>query len=225
MIRTHARRLILCLVGLCPTVSGAETRICENELVTVESADASHLDAMCNASDRALALLQSCDLAPPDPVTVSVAEIEQPTCLGLFHCGEARIEVLSPALIAERRTETGVFKDIPPSRLFQSVIVHELSHAAMDNTPCPVDSCVATSEYFAYTLQLLDLSKEDRNTVVATDPPENRVTHDQINSMILFMAPDIFVQNVWGHVTGRGDICAQLRAVQDGIVVFDRFHP
>ena len=78
MIRTHARSLILCLVGLCPTVSGAETRICENELVTVESADASHLDAMCNASDRALALLQSCDLAPPDPVTVSVAEIEQP---------------------------------------------------------------------------------------------------------------------------------------------------
>lgn len=224
----HVRNIVLSLAVLWPATSSAEAQICENALITVKSPDAALLDVMCDASDRALALIDQCELIPPDPITITVADIQPASCLGLFHCGEARIEVLSPDLIEARRSETGVFKHIDASRLFQSVIVHELSHAAMDNTPCPVQNCLATSEYFAYTLQLLDLSKKERATVVGpepSEPSEDRIKHDQINAMILLMAPDIFVGNVWGHVTARGDICTQLRAVQDGIVVFDRFHP
>ncbi|WP_218588614.1 DUF6639 family protein [Marivita hallyeonensis] len=208
-----------------PAGAVAETRLCTNGLITVQSDTPTHLGAMCSASDRALSLMDECGLRKPAPVTISVSDLDPPTCLGLFHCGEATIEVLSPDMIEARRSETGVYSDIPADRLFESVIVHELGHAAMDQTPCPYGNCVATSEYFAYTFQLLDLSEEDRATVVPQAEQPVDVKRDQINSMLLFMAPDVFVRNVWGHVSSRGDICTQLRGVQDGIIVFDRFHP
>ena len=203
----------------------AETRMCANELVTAHSQDSSLLPAMCAASDRALALFDKCGLAPSGPVEITISELTGQSCLGLFHCGEARIEVLAPSAIDSQRSTIGVFNTLSTPRLFESIIVHEMAHAAMDQTPCPYDNCVATEEYFAYGAQLLDLSEQEREQVLRDETPASRITHDEINAFVLYMAPDIFVEKVWGHVSRSADVCGQLQRVQDGSLIFDRFHP
>lgn len=203
----------------------AETLVCDNGLATVDSHDPKHLPKMCTATDRALAVLDRCALQHPSHVQISVAELENKSCLGLFHCGEGRVEVLSPEEMALRRKDTGLFQHIPPERMFESVIVHEFAHAAMDQTPCPFDACAATSEYFAYSIQLLDFSDEELAPLEETTAEMPTVGYDEINLFIYFMAPSKFVEKVWAHVKERDSICAQLRRVQDGIVLFDKFHP
>lgn len=215
------------LLGLGVSSSAEEFR-CENGLVTIRNSPGALHPAICTASDRALSLLQSCDLKPPEPVEIQLSELSDKTCIGLFHCGEALIEVLPPEALDARRSAVGAFNGLPTPRLFESVIVHEIAHAAMEDVPCPYDSCVASSEYFAYSIQLLDLTEAERNLVVP--PPDNgteptRVTHDQVNALILYMAPDLFITKVWRHVTAKNDVCTQLKRVQDGTLVFDTFHP
>lgn len=223
------------LFGLASAVAAvstahAETQLCENGVVTAHSPQQNHLPLMCAAADRALTVFDQCALTPPTAIDIFVSDLSDQSCLGLFHCGEARIEVIAPDIIDTKRSDIGLFNPLTSERLFESVIVHEIAHAAVDLTPCPLASCVATSEYFAYTVQLLDLTEDERETVMASASaasalPADPVKHDEINAFLLYMAPDLFVDKVWRHVTGRGDPCLQLRRIQDGSLIFDRFHP
>ena len=222
------RTLALVLTCGATVPATAAERLCDNGVVTVSAEDDTLFPAMCTASDRALTLFEQCELDPPEPVKVSLSGLLDQTCLGLFHCGEAQIEVLPPDAIEARRSKIGILKALPTDRLFESVIVHEIAHAAMDNTPCPYENCVASSEYFAYSVQMMDLTDAERALVFPEnggDTPLERVKHDEINAMILYMAPDLFIEKVWRHITAKDDVCVQLHGVQDGTVVFDTFHP
>jgi hypothetical protein len=228
MVKLTYGKLAFAFVICFGASTAAEEMLCENGIVTVSASTDTYFPAMCTAADRALSFLESCDLRPPDPLTVSISDLQDQTCLGLFHCGEGQIDVLSPDGIDARRSSIGLFSALPTDRLFESVIVHEIAHAAMDNTPCPYQNCVTSSEYFAYSVQLSELSDAEREMVFPEadkNAPKKRVLRDQINAMILYMAPDIFIDKVWHHLMERGDVCTQLRGVQDGIIVFDVFHP
>lgn len=37
---------------------------------------------------------------------------------------------------------------------FESVILHELAHAALDDMPCSFPSCIVGQEYIAYAMQI-----------------------------------------------------------------------
>jgi hypothetical protein len=213
------------LFALVSASAFAGTMECDNGVAVVHSNSDPLLAQMCQASDDAIEVMTACGLTPPSHIEITVRSKILAECLGVFHCGENRIEVLSPQSLSTMRDQAGVFAHLSADRMFQSVIVHEMAHAAFDNTPCPYENCVATSEYFAYAVQILELSDQERLPIVELTEEKGKVSRDAINAFVLFMAPDRFVTSVWAHLSTRPDMCGYLQDVQSGITVFDRFHP
>ncbi len=209
---------LLALILALP--ASAET-LCEGTPVSV-SAPPAQTERLCRAVQAALPQLAACGLALETPVSITLADSLPGDCLGLYHCGEDRIELVSPEALSGQRRADGVFASLPDDRYFDSIVAHELAHAAHDARPCPSGLCLATSEYLAYNFQILGLTPEDRARVEATLDMRSPVSHDAVNAMILLFAPDAFAARAWAHLNQRADPCAYLRHVAAGDFTFDR---
>ena len=221
------KRVARIALGACLLASAihADTVHCENGLITVKAPSTAIARTVCENADASIAHFAACGLGSPPLQTVEIRETLDANCIGLFHCGEDRIEILSPSGLDAVRDGLELFGHIPTDRLFASVLHHELSHALYETRPCPFQSCIATSEYFAYTQQIAALVPEDRATIVARINPQVTRHRDMINAMILFMAPDRFVLASWAHFTDRPNACAYWTGLLDGATHFDQEHP
>ena len=219
-------RIVLILAALCagPAPLGADTSACPGTgVVTVDAgADA---PAICDAVARIRGQLASCSLTAPETVAVAVVPDLGEACLGIYHCGEARIEILPPAAYAGMQGDGGAFEMIGPEALFESVLRHELAHAALDEMPCPFDSCVVAQEYIAYGMQIMFLPEADRAAFEAADTREGPVPRDMLNPMILMMAPDVFARRAWQHLTEQDDPCGFIDRVARGEILLDMAPP
>ncbi|MDU8913095.1 DUF6639 family protein [Aestuariicoccus sp. MJ-SS9] len=220
------RAVLAVTLGVVSGFAQAGELACDNGIVQATAENADTAAAICAASDAALAQLGRCDLPMPKaPLSIVTQEDLGDNCVGLFHCGESLIEILPPEKLSEKRSELGLFQALSDERLFESVIQHEIAHAVYDRTPCPIDTCIASSEYFAYVVQIMALTDPERDAVLADLDETVQIGRDVINPFVLFMAPDRFALLSWQHISQRGDRCAYLRQVVDGSIVFDREHP
>lgn len=182
---------------------------------------------ICSLAERVRGQLASCNLTVPTPITVAFAPDLGLGCVGIFHCGQDRIEPLPPARYTEMR-ETGeivAFAALSPDAFFESVLRHEMAHAALDDMPCPFDSCIVAQEYIAYTMQIRFLPEDQRAAYEAENRHDGRVSRDTLNAFILQMAPDVFAHRAWQHLTERPDPCGFIGSVARGEVVLDFEHP
>jgi hypothetical protein len=163
----------------------------------------------------------------PTPVTIAVVPGLEEHCLGLYHCGEARIEILAPGAYPERRMtgDGAAFGPVSPEAFFESLLRHELAHASLEDMPCPFPSCIVGQEYIAYTMQVRFLPEADRIAFEAEAAVEGHVSPDILNPMILMMAPDIFAQRAWAHLSQRDDPCAFIGQIARGEVLLDYERP
>ncbi|WP_425070934.1 DUF6639 family protein [Sagittula sp. S175] len=198
---------------------------CAAGRVMIDAPNKTLADQACRAVMTSLAAFETCGLPPPPPLQLTVTPTLNADCLGLFHCGENQIEVLTPDALNAARPGLTVFGHIPGDRLFASVIHHELAHAVIDATPCPYGDCVATSEYFAYTQQIAALSDEDRARIEARIPLDAPPNRDSINPFMLYMAPERFILTALAHFRTRPDACATWQGIAEGIILFDKLHP
>jgi hypothetical protein len=203
----------------------AAQTLCPNGQVTVHSTDTALSDRVCLASDKAFALYETCEVSLSTPIAIHIRDHIANDCFGLFHCGQARIDVLSPDAIAAMRNPDGLFATIPLKQMFDSIVVHELTHALYDATPCPSESCIATAEYLAYALQIASLPDTTRAAVAAGIAEGREVQRESISGIMYLFAPDNFALNAWGHYSQVPDQCAHIRDILDGTTVFDQFAP
>lgn len=203
----------------------AETRTCDNDLVAVHNATVEVAEQVCDAADRAFELFGTCGLSLSGPVTITLAEAIEPACFGMFHCGEARIDLLTPEAMAAAREPTSAFVHVPTERFFDSVVVHELAHALYDVAECPVGNCMATAEYLAYYYQIASLSDVDRAPFEAELSDGERVARDEINALMVMMAPDQFASAAWRHMKQRDNQCDWIAGVLSGAILFDHELP
>ncbi|MXQ06917.1 hypothetical protein GQ651_03560 [Alphaproteobacteria bacterium GH1-50] len=203
----------------------AAPMVCPNGTVTTETDDAALHQRICGASDDAIALFAECGFALPEPVSITTYSDIDRNCFGVFHCGEARIELLEPDRMTALRDADSVFADIPTERFFDSVVVHELAHALYDQTDCPYPNCLASSEYFAYSYQIMSLSDADRAALEQGLDMERRISRDYIVGILAVMSPDAFTRRVWTHFSQRDDQCAWLGGILSGAIVFDHDYP
>ncbi|WGW02990.1 DUF6639 family protein [Tropicibacter oceani] len=218
-------RILLLGLGLIATAPMAQPLLCDNGLVSVQAGSPALAQTICTHSDAALAQFRACALPDPAPVLIETVETLDHSCIGLFHCGENWIEVLSPSALETERLKQSLFAHIPTDRLFASVIQHEMAHALFDTVPCPHASCLATTEYFAYTQQIAGLTEQDRAPIAARSHFPEPVSREALNAMILLMAPDVFARKAWAHFTARGEACAVWQDMMDGGMFLDRLHP
>ncbi|MCB1335412.1 MAG: hypothetical protein KDK26_17675 [Roseivivax sp.] len=216
-------RLIAASLLWAGAVSAAEVP-CDNAIVTAEAESPELATRICAASDAALAHFASCALPEPKPVRILALNAFERECVGLFHCGEGLIEVLAPDAMEARRNLFGIFQHVPMERFFESVVLHEMSHAVFDGTPCAFAHCVASTEFFAYTQQIAALSDEDRAPIeaLAQDMPARK---DVLNVFVLYMAPDKFALEAWTYLNAEPDRCTFWQEMLTGEVHFDRALP
>jgi len=212
--------------GVLPTVLPASTQLCEGSGVSVSGQTPKVLELTCEAVNTAQTLFSQCNVPPfSTPLEIEILEEIDPGCVGQYHCGEQRIEVLSPGPMQEVRNTNSVFGFLPINEYFQSVIVHELAHASYDNVPCPLVSCRASHEYVAYAFQIMSLSPPSLATFESSSKLDRYILNDDLNAMVLFLAPDSFIQKVWTHLTQQDDPCSYIGRITEGEVFFDRVMP
>lgn len=204
----------------------AQTATCPDKQITVIGADAALHDMICRSVETAETLFETCGVpALNGNLKFSVLETLKPGCLAQYHCGTDSIDVLNPSRIADIRDAEGAFSFLPVTTYFESIIVHEVTHAALDSTPCPFSDCVVSNEYVAYVMQVLSLSPEDQKKFVEEMNLDRKVSRDELNAPILYMAPKLFARKAWVHFSQRDDPCGFIRQVSEGIVLLDREHP
>ena len=201
---------------------------CDDQLFLVEATNSELAERTCRSAANARASLSSCGVYLDVPLKISVVEtIEEidGSCLGLYHCDEGRVEVLTPQAMAVARDSHGAFSRISDNALWDSVIVHELTHAAYQSVTCPFPSCIATSEYAAFAMQLRSLPSIELERFSERDALEMKSSRDAISAMMYFMAPDRFAEHTWRHFTTRPDPCAYMELIMMGDIFFDREGP
>lgn len=224
-----ARICISASVALAVIVStgSAEVLSCEGIPLTVSTPDGEFAEQTCRAAARTLPLIAECDvvLSRKQEIEVKNAIPGSPDCMGVYHCGENRIAILSPSAMERLRRADSAFASVSTRIYFESVVAHELAHAAYDAVPCPFPDCLVTSEYVAYAMQVYSLPPPSREVFEADVSLEDRVNRYQISAIGLLMAPDQFARDVWAHFSQREDGCAYVAEMMGGNFYLDSDRP
>ena len=215
--------LAWCVVLTSPLV--AETLQCRDPIFRVTGDDPIVLERTCHVAALGRSKLAACNVLLNRPIEIRVLERIKPAsgeCLGIYHCGEDTIDVLSPSAMSSAREPESAFAAISDDVYWESVIVHELTHAAYDVVPCPFSDCVATSEYVSYAMQVWTLPEAERPHFGKGIELRTKPTWDAISPLILFMAPNRFAVLSWLHFQARPDPCSYMQSIMDGNMYFDR---
>jgi hypothetical protein len=209
------------LAGIA-TALAADTRTCTGSDVTVTYEQDADAALVCDAAHTAVQLFESCNIPPLNrTIRIALNDNLRPGCAGLYHCGEDFIEVAPPAVIQSRREGQDAFGALDRDAYFQSVVVHELAHAASDGMPCGVGDCVVGAEYIAYAVQVMSLDAQARMAFAQTAPMGKPVPIDTLNPFLLLIAPGQFAQTVWAHFSQQDDGCGVLGRIIEGKMVLD----
>lgn len=219
-----AAAAVIALVAFATAV-GAETLRCEGLPLKVRAPEAAEAALTCEAAARAWPRLARCGAAPAQELTIDLVDDLEGDCLGVYHCGEDWIELLSPAALAGHRLDDSPFAALPADVFFDSIVVHELVHAAYDKVPCPFQNCLTSSEYAAYAMQVMSLPAEYRAAFADDSGIEGPVGRDEISAITLLMAPDLFAQKVWAHFSQRPDGCDYVAGMMAGDFYLDVERP
>lgn len=223
-MRPLAAALALCACAASAEPLLSETRTCPGTGIAVAGADPALAARICRVASTTAERLSRCGLPLGGPVAIAVVPALPEGCAGLYHCGERRIEVLAPAALAAARRPDTPFAAIPEAGYFDSLVAHELAHAAHDAVPCPFGSCEVTGEYVAYTAQIAALPEADRAAFLAA-AGVGAATRADLSLVLLKLDPARFAASAVRHLDARPDPCAYLAAIGRGEIVLDRERP
>lgn len=223
MKRNIARVTAAGLIGLLAAPLTAEPVACPDPRFSTVDAGAD-AGAICAAAERATAQLATCNLEVPTPLVIHVVDTLEPNCLGLYHCGAQRMDIRPRAYYTAllESDYDGAFAAVSPDAFFESIIRHELAHAAIDEMPCPLERCMVGQEYIAYSMQVRFLPEPDLAAFEAVEAPDGPVSREILNPLILLMAPNVFARRAWQHLTERPDPCGFIGQIARGEVLLDR---
>lgn len=211
---------MICLTSALAGVSvGAQTD-CPGTGVTTQ-ADGALGSRVCSIARRTKANLAACGLPPPGQVEVTLRDTLPKGCVGNFDCETETIEILNPVALDRVRVDSGAWAEVETPAYFDSILTHELTHAALRDLPCPFSGCRLNQEYVAYAMQIRSLPPEARAAFGRRSNITGKVSRDALNEMMLHLAPDRFAQKVWAHLGQRPDACAYLKQLAEGVILLD----
>lgn len=209
---------------MIPAAALSQPLACPEGQITLD-APSGYSDRICRVAEQAVRDLAACNLPLERPVTIRLTADLGGNCVGLYHCGEDLIEIVHPDELSKVIDQSALFSELAPLEYFDSILFHELVHAAYDAVPCPFPSCTATSEYLAYALQISALSDEAREKIELGPVPDAPVSRQKFSAIMAFWAPDRFALNAWAHLMQQPDPCAYVARIVAGDIIFDNATP
>jgi hypothetical protein len=189
----------------------AEPVPCADPMLAVEAPDPATAARVCTEAIAAKAHPTTCSLTQSRPVTIEIRpEIHGPAdhCAGLYACGSDRVTLIPPDAVRQVMPEGSVFAVLDPATYYDSLVVHELAHALMDQADCALPRCAADTEYVAYALQIDSLPEAAQDRIRNWRDVPDDVPAERLNDFLLMMKPDIFAVTAWAHFDGLEDGCA-----------------
>lgn len=183
----------------------------EDARIRVDAGPEIPAEAVYGIVSRAREHLGACHLVQSRPLTIRVvAYLSHPfaACMAIYDCRDDAISVTAPARLAAKLPDDSIWRRIRMEALFESLIVHELAHAFLDQTECKRIPCYADHEYIAYAMQIDALAPADREAVLEGHRVRLPVDPAALNEFTAQAAPGHFAQSVWLHFNTEGNGCA-----------------
>ncbi len=132
------------------------------------------------------------------------------------------VQVLDPEALSLAIRQAGNFASMPIDVLFDSLLVHEISHALAYQSSLAPPRTTAEAEYIAYAMQLESLPADVRDDFVASHPVTQPVSLMGLNDIILSFSPEVFAVKAWTHFRTEGNGCEFIRSILEQKVNFPR---
>lgn len=210
---------------LKPGIALAVVLACPGQDITVEAPDIRLADRVCSVAAGSRNLLASCGLQQAEPYSIEISSPLAPEfeeCFGVFHYEDNVVQVLDPVALLEATRRTGNFAHLPIDVLFDSLLVHEISHVLAYQSSLGPPRTKAEAEYIAYAMQVESLPAAIRNEFVAAHPVTLPVSLIGLNDIILSFAPEVFAVKAWTHFRTEGNGCEFIGQILKQRVNFPR---
>lgn len=195
---------------------------CVDDHVRIAAGSEAYAARICATADRHLSKIAECGLGLTDRVTVEVVTRMPPDaahCWGIYRCEGARVLILDPDTLNSKAAARDIFGGLSGDGLFASILMHELTHAAIAQTIGNRHVTLSGHEYIAYALQVASLPEPQRTAYLsAQDLPETPTT-DYFNPFILGVQPDKFAALAYAHFTAPENGCGFVGRLLSGEVV------
>jgi hypothetical protein len=193
--------------------------------LTVFATDTSLAERICQVVASADPVLTACGL-PTDygPLTLYVVgriDGAQAHCLGAYVCETNEVAVLDPTVLGNAESPETEFDAISPQALFDSLVVHELTHSRLSHLPEGGDIGVVNQEYIAYAMQLASLPAQEREAFLI-GYLDRELDIAAINVFTLGLAPGYFASLAWRHFDQTDNGCAFVQSLMDQDFTFER---
>jgi hypothetical protein len=205
-------------VLVCSTAH-AEPLPCDEPMILVDTDDRGLFQRVCDVAMEALPRLETCHLRQQQPIVFRFEEYissSNAACLGLYHHGKNRIDLLTPEAFRSAHTLSDYCSVVPEAEHYDSIIVHELTHALLDQSPCRESACRIDQEYIAYAMQIDVMPKPVRDQFLSSVRVTAPVEVGQINEFILDFSPSSFAAAAWLHFTSSEHGCEFVGSIVRG---------
>lgn len=184
-----------------PTVASGQMQVaCGESEIVVSAASRQEANDTCEAAGRADRKLRKLGLAHEEPLLVEVVEdleFEAGSCMAYYDAAAEKLQILSEPCLSESPPPASVLPEMPANVLFESLILHELTHAYLDETLDGEPLPRAAHEYLAYAIQVDAFPEAVRKRLLDKANVVPPVTIEELNDSILFMAPARFAASAW----------------------------
>lgn len=178
----------------------------------------------CQAIKGMSILYAECGLLPsPDshPFRMEFGvDIEVESCLGAYHCHEDLIRIGWPEQLHDLLDAGSAFYALESSELFDSLVVHEVTHALLQRVRNRPARSFAEDEYIAYSMQISALSPASRKKLLEQIPAEQRLAIQDLREEALMFSPETFAVSAWDHFASKGNGCAFVKRILEGKINF-----
>lgn len=212
--------LAIVFAALANSALGKTTaQICPVQSFSVAAETSDDADTACDVAVQTDTRLRSLGLELHEPVLIEVTpdlDVAQGVCVALYSTQQKKLQVLPMDCLEEQPGRASTFPEMAPDVLFESLIVHELVHAYVDQSSTGRFLPRIAHEYLAYAIQVGALPDEDRQRVLEKAAITEPVEIADINEALLHLSPLSFAAMAWLHFSGEGGDAAVVQKILNG---------
>lgn len=217
MTHSFLRRLIylasfaaLCAGGNLFAASDQVTLQCPNAKISVTANTAATAQRVCETVTQALPALSACHLPLQRQFHIQVVKnLSHPlsgNCLAIADCTDQIIKITAPDALPGVLKPSSVYTLFPTEALFDSLLVHELTHLLISQQPDPPRT-VTDHEYMAYVMQMQTLPPHLRQNILDLIADSPQVQRQRLNVFLVLAKPLRFAAFAWKYHNTVGNGC------------------
>ncbi len=218
------------VLATCATVldvdpAGADELDCPGApiFVTTRNGDMSAPD-ICAPAMWAHAVFARCGIAQARQLTLEIVNrVTHPLgipIIALFDASRWRIQISTYAVTQGLILPRSVYRQLPMRDVYDSLIVHEVTHAIFREHVGRRRLPVAAHEYVAYAIQVASMPAETRDVFLSSFPAQTPKNFAPFNEIYLGMSPLRFAANAYRHLFQNDLYCETIQQIASGNVDF-----